>query len=200
MVVHKRVAKALSKRKPKKLPAKLLPGIARPRPPSKFTKAPPPQAIPWWIVPMITSVYHYGRHEEVRNWWERRGEDWREWRDPAVPTEIDPESPWMLPEGYAYETPMMPGVAPPRAPTKIKRKISKANRAMKMSYDFYRRKFKGKMTQKKCREIMRKASKMAGKANPHTRSRIGKGGDWIKRHCRKVRKGIWNTTKRTYGR
>jgi len=111
-----------------------------------------------------------------------------------LPPEEIPGDPWMIPEGYGVDE------GKSRAPTKTKRKISKANRAMKMSYDFYRRKFKGKMTQKKCREIMRKASKMAGKANPHTKSRIGKGGDWIKRHCRKVRKGVWNTTKRTYGR
>jgi len=196
MVVHKRIAKALSKRKPKKLPTRRPTSIVRPRPPSKFTSAPPARAVPWWIVPIITSAYHYGRHEEVRNWWERRGEDWREWRDPSVPTEIDPGSPWTI-TGDWEETPGMPMYSEmPKAPTKTKRKKSRSNIAFQRAYAFLRNKHKGKMTQKKCRMLMRKASKMAGKANPHTPSRIGKGGDWIKRHCRKIRKGVWPGVKR----
>jgi len=105
-------------------------------------------------------------------------------------------------EGFPSDLPPptrgMPRMPTPTAPKKSKRKVTKANKAMKMAYDFYRKKHKGKMTQKKCRELLRKASRMAGKANPHTKSRIGKGGDWIKRHCRKVRKGVWNTSKRSY--
>jgi len=208
MPVHKRIAGAIKKKLPKRLPK--IPKLP------KVPKIPRLPAIPAGLRPWVgmakrppnpyllgLSLGYYGQ-KYTRPYWgppteaigERMGEEARDFYDWVMPqgdTEIDPQSEWFIPEGYG--APMMP--APAVAP-KRKRKVSKANKAMKMAYNFYRKKVKGKMTQKKCRELMRKASKMASKANPHTKTRIGKGGDWIKRHCRKVRKGVWNTSKRSY--
>jgi len=83
----------------------------------------------------------------------------------------------------------------PRATPKPKRKISKANKAFKKAYKIVSKGFKGPMTRKKCEIFMRKASKMASKANPHTKSRIGKAKNATTRHCRKIRKGVWGVTK-----
>lgn len=207
-MAHKRIARAIKKKLPKKVPK--IPKL--PKVP-KIPRLPPiPPALRPYIKlgtrppnPYLAGIsIGYAIAEQTKPYWgptvgaigQRMGEETRDFYDWVMPqgdTEIDPQSEWFIPEGYG--APMMP--APAVAP-KRKRKVSKANKAMKMAYNFYRKKHKGKMTQKKCRELMRKASKMAGKANPHTKSRIGKGGDWIRRHCRKVRKGVWNTSKRTY--
>ena len=81
-------------------------------------------------------------------------------------------------------------------PTKAKRKVSKANKATKQAYNWLQKKVKGKMTQKKCCDLLKKAAKMASKANPNTPSRIGKGRKGMKGECRKIRKRVWNTTRR----
>jgi len=212
MPVHKRTAKAL-KRKAKSVVAAARRGDILPSVPSKYGVPPigllalakinPRAALVLgtymalektesrWGPPLYDPVIAAGDYtarqwEEYQDWYEQNI------RPTYAGTEIDPGSPVYVPPGWGAPR------KPARALTKPKRKISKANKAMKMAYNFYRKKHKGKMTQKKCRMLMRKASKMAGKANPHTKSRIGKGGDWIKRHCRKVRKGVWNTSKRSY--
>jgi len=191
MPVHKRVAKALVKQLPKAAVAGL--------PPAAYY---PYVALGVTLGNLVTNLTRPYWEEPVKQSGREMGQEVRKMFDaialPLTFESIDPASPWNIPPGYG--APGMPRRASPTAPTKTKRKISKANKAMKMAYDFYRKKHKGKMTQKKCRMLMRKASKMAGKANPHTKSRIGKGGDWIKRHCRKVRKGVWNTSRRSYGK
>jgi len=206
MPVHKRVAQAIKKRLPKKGKVKHdLPSLAEI---PAFFPYPGIGRLALTNPGLATAVGTYILMEATQPYWgppveahaERTREQYEAFMDEYFSSRGQVGPPTTLPRGMPQFAPMRPEMAAPRAPTKTKRKISKANRAMKMSYDFYRKKHKGKMTQKKCRELMRKASKMAGKANPHTKSRIGKGSDWIKRHCRKVRKGVWNTSKRTYGR
>jgi len=66
---------------------------------------------------------------------------------------------------------------------KVKRKLSKANKAMKQAMKATKNKFK-------------EATKLASKANPNTKSKIGKGSSRLKKLARKIRKSIWGVTKR----
>ena len=43
---------------------------------------------------------------------------------------------------------------------------------------------------------MRKAATMASKANPGTKSRIGKKLTRMLKECKRIRKSVWGTTKR----
>jgi len=92
--------------------------------------------------------------------------------------------------------PDMPGVMP-KALIPPTRKTSKANKAMKKAYAWLIKGHKGKMTQKKCRELLKKASRMASKANPGTKSRIGKTSrSKMLKECKRIRKQVWGTLKR----
>jgi len=66
---------------------------------------------------------------------------------------------------------------------KVKRKLSKANKAMKQAMKATKNNFK-------------QATKIASKANPTTKSKIGKGTSKVKRLARKIRKSIWGKLKR----
>tara|TARA_Y100000310_G_scaffold340091_1_gene434742 strand:+ start:650 stop:1165 length:516 start_codon:yes stop_codon:yes gene_type:complete len=66
---------------------------------------------------------------------------------------------------------------------KSKRKVSKANKAMKQAMKATKNNFK-------------QATKIASKANPATKSKIGKGATKAKRLARKIRKSVWGVTKR----
>lgn len=102
--------------------------------------------------------------------------------------------------GQGYPDPLRPEAievrGTPRMPTKAKRKVTKANKATKMAWDMLRKRMKGKMTKEKCQKLLKKCSMMASKANPNTKSRIGKGKSQTCKDCRKIRKSIWNTNKR----
>ena len=144
----------------------------------------------WWAPPIeATGGYTAKQMEEYQDWYERNV------RSRYAGSEIDPSSPWNIPEGYGYQArgPMGP---PEPVPQRVKRKVSKANKATKRAYRFLANSVKGKMTQKRCCDILKKAAKMAGRANPNTPSRIGKGRTPMKTECRKIRKSIWNTTRR----
>jgi len=202
MVVHKRIAKAIKKRAPKKLPK--IP---------KIPKVSIPAALRPWIKlgtrppnPFITgATLGYTIAQQTMPYWgptvggigERMGEETRDlydWLRFSTETEIDPESAWMIPSGYdERSTPRMPT---PRAPASVKRKTSKANIATKKAYAWLLKRHKGKMTQKKCRELLKKAARMASKANPNTKSRIGKRTTKMLKECMKIRKSTWNRSKR----
>lgn len=66
---------------------------------------------------------------------------------------------------------------------KVKRKLSKANKAMKQAMKATKNNFK-------------QATKIASKANPATKSKIGKGATKAKKLARKIRKSVWGVTKR----
>jgi len=66
---------------------------------------------------------------------------------------------------------------------KVKRKLSKANKAMKQAMKATKNNFK-------------QATKIASKANPNTKSKIGKGATKVKKLARKIRKSIWGTLRR----
>ena len=66
---------------------------------------------------------------------------------------------------------------------KVKRKLSKANKAMKQAMKATKNNFK-------------QATKIASKANPATKSKIGKGASFAKRTARKIRRSVWGVTKR----
>jgi hypothetical protein len=67
--------------------------------------------------------------------------------------------------------------------TKAKRKLSKANKAMKQAMKATKNNFK-------------QATKIASKANPATKSKIGKGTSKAKKLARKIRKSVWGSIKR----
>jgi hypothetical protein len=66
---------------------------------------------------------------------------------------------------------------------KLKRKVSKANKAMKQAMKATKNNFK-------------QATKIASKANPNTKSKIGKGATKVKKLARKIRKSVWGRLRR----
>jgi hypothetical protein len=136
--------------------------------------------------PIAALVGAYQAAELTEDYWGPRLFDYygQGYPDPLRPESIYVEG---SPDRY---------IGAPDMPQKAKRKVSKANKATKRAYAFLRKKSKGKMTQKKCCDILKKAALMASRANPNTPSRIGKGRSPMKTECRKIRKSIWNTTRR----
>ena len=123
--------------------------------------------------------------EEYQNWYQQNI------RSLYAGTEIDPES------ALGYYPPRRGPMGPPepeaqRAP----RKVSAANKATSRAYKFLKKDVKGKLTQKKCCQLLKRAQSMASKANPRTKSRIGKGRSKNQKECRRMRKSLWGTTKR----
>jgi hypothetical protein len=110
-------------------------------------------------------------------------------------TAIDPDSAWDIPEGWGYQAKGPIGPPEPMT-TKRTRKVTKANKATKMAWDILRKRMKGKMTKENCQKLLKKCSMMASKANPNTKSKIGKGKTQTCKDCKKIRKTIWGTTKR----
>lgn len=79
-----------------------------------------------------------------------------------------------------------PAIISPGAITKsvkATRKLSKANKAMRQAMKATKNNFK-------------QATKIASKANPGTKSRIGKGASKVKKLARKIRKSVWGTLRR----
>lgn len=140
----------------------------------------------WWAPPIeATGGYTAKQMEEYQDWYERNV------RSRYAGSEIDPES------ALGYYPPRSGPMGPPEpVPQRVKRKVSKANKATKRAYRFLANSVKGKMTKKRCCDILKKAAKMASRANPNTPSRIGKGRSPMKTECRKIRKSLWNTTRR----
>ena len=118
-------------------------------------------------------------------------------RHPAIATAVD-----IAELGYIFEDDIrrvardlresMPSPAPGQGgdPTfgeaplpKLKRKVSKANKAMKQAMKATKNNFK-------------QATKIASKANPNTKSKIGKGTSKVKTLARKIRKSVWGTLRR----
>ena len=130
----------------------------------------------------------YGAADDYMDWYERNV------RSLYAGSEIDPESAL----GYypPRMAPMGPMGPPEPEPQRVKRKVSKANKATSRAYKFLQKGVKGKMTQKKCCVLLKQAQAMASKANPNTKSRIGKGRSKNKTECRKMRKSLWGTNKR----
>ena len=152
---------------------------------------------PWVTIPMLSyDAYNYLAPIARREGYQDRAtfDDWYErQRFNYFPeSEIDPDSDWIMPEGYA-QSPRMPMQ---EEPVKQARKVSKANKATKKAWKMLTKGVKGKLTQDKCRKLLKKCATMASKANPNTKSRIGKGKSKMCKDCRKIRKEIWGTTKR----
>jgi len=127
----------------------------------------------------------YGKADDYMDWYEKNI------RAQYAGSEIDPRSP------LGYYPPRMGPMGPPEPEAqRVKRKVSKANKATSRAYKFLQKGVKGKMTQKKCCALLKRAQSMASKANPNTKSRIGKGRSKNKTECRKMRKSLWGTTKR----
>jgi hypothetical protein len=178
-------------------------------------------AIPWWV-PIVTGLYHYGRHEEVREFFKERGKEWGEMQerrkepelspfpthdpvtgvkygiDPATGKGYTPDrlEDWLrrVQPGTTYD--IRKGLIPPTMAKPKKRKITKSNKALGGLYKFLVKQQKGKNTQAKCRKLLGRCAKIIGKANPNTKSRIGKGSSKNQKLARKMRKQYWGTTKR----
>jgi len=110
-------------------------------------------------------------------------------------TSIDPSSPWNIPEGYGFQ-PQAPALDMTTAPVKRTRAVTKANKATKKAWRILTKGRKGKLTKSQCQKLLKKCSMMASKANPNTKSRIGKAKNGTTRACKRIRKEIWGTTKR----
>ena len=154
---------------------------------------------PYVAAAVATGLGTYAFMENTEKWWgppvERHAQRTRDRFRQDTSSAIDPSSPWYIPEGYGYEA--KGPIGPPYEPVqRVKRKVSKANKATKKAYAYLRKKSKGKMSQKKCCDILKKAAKMASRANPNTPTRIGKGRSPMKTECRKIRKSLWGTNKR----
>jgi len=74
----------------------------------------------------------------------------------------------------------------------IKRIASKANKAMKKAAAAVKKAYPKQDNRKR----FQRATKIASKANPVTKSRIGKGKSFAQRTARKIRKSIWGTLRR----
>jgi hypothetical protein len=81
-------------------------------------------------------------------------------------------------------------------PVKRTRQVTKANKATKKAWQILTKDRKGKLTKSQCQKLLKKCSMMASKANPNTKSRIGKAKNRTTKACKKIRKEIWGTTKR----
>lgn len=118
-------------------------------------------------------------------------------------TSIDPSSPWIgipqegLPGSQWLRPEIARGYMPPTADQpKRTRATTKANKATKMAWNILTKGRKGKLTQSACQKLLKKCSMMASKANPNTKSRIGKAKNGTTKACKKIRKAIWGTNKR----
>jgi hypothetical protein len=72
-----------------------------------------------------------------------------------------------------------------KAKSKYQKAVSKAYKAVK--------KHSKRLTPK---AAFTKAAKIASKANPVTRSKIGKGKSFAQKTARKIRQSVWNVRKR----
>jgi len=200
MVVHKRIAKAIKKRLPKKGKVKHdLPAISDI---PAFFPYPGVGALAVRSPALATAVATYMIMEATQPYWgppvEAHGTRTRQQYDALMDEYFGSRGPRgslpSLPDPRYL--PEMPGVTP-KALIPPTRKTSKANKAMKKAYAWLIKGHKGKMTQKKCRELLKKASRMASKANPGTKSRIGKTSrSKMLKECRRIRKQVWGTLRR----
>lgn len=215
-MVHKRVKKALGKvkkritgrKKGDRLPDLPFPDIPTYGPAGGLVGlAMRPFVNPITAAAAASFLGTYSALENTEKWWgppveatgeatAKQWEDYQDWYERNVRSlyagsEIDPDSP------LGYYPPRRGPMGPPAPePQKAKRKVSKANKATKQAYNWLKKSVKGKMSQKKCCDLLKKAAKMASKANPNTPSRIGKGRTPMKGECRKIRKRVWNTKRR----
>jgi len=192
MVVHKRIAKAIKKKREVKHDLPPLSDIPA------FFPYPGVGALALRNPGLATAVGTYMLMEATQPYWgppvEAHGQRTREQYEAFIDQFINPRG-QVGPSTYLR--PGMPDFRKtPRATTLAKRKVSKANKAMKKAYAWLIKGHKGKLSQKKCRELLKKASKMASKANPGTKSKIGKGRTRMLKQCRQIRKTIWGTLKR----
>jgi hypothetical protein len=160
-------------------------------------------ALPWYAwMSLMGNLYHYGTHQEVKDFWKERGEEFGEALEKRKEAETSPFPDFDPVTGmsYGYQTKGPSGqIGPPAPQVKVKpkkRQVSKSNKAMSGLYKFLAKQQKGKMTQAKCRKLLSRCSKIIGKANPTTKSRIGKGSSKNQKLARKMRKQYWGTTKR----
>jgi len=199
MVIHKRVAKAIKKRRPKKGKVKHdLPAISDipaffPYPGLGMAALKSPG--------LASAVATYLIMEATQPYWgppvEAHGQKMRQQYDAFIDEYFGSRGPrGSLPALRQPGFPEMPAMATPKALIPPTRKVSKANKAMKKAYAWLLKGHKGKMTQKKCRELLKKAARMASKANPGTKSRIGKRTSKMLKECMKIRKNTWNRSKR----
>ena len=161
-------------------------------------------ALPWYAwMSLLGNVYHYGTHDEVRDFWKERGKEFGEALEKRKEGETSPFPEFDPVTGIRYgaqaKGPIGPLFEEPTAVPKAKpkkRKVSTSNKAMSGLYQFLVKQQKGRNTQDKNRKLMAQCAKIAGKANPNTKSRIGKGKSKNQKLARKARKDYWGTTKR----
>jgi len=178
MVIHKRLAKAIKKRLPKKAKIyeqarkeDILPDLPGLDPVTRIG-----------MMALVSAGLLNARVAAVVAGYMLAENTERYWGDPLYGRFIPPVGP-----ATEIEKPV-------KATT---RKTSKANKAMKKAYAWLIKQHKGKMTQKKCRELLKKASRMASKANPGTKSRIGKTRrSKMLKECKRIRRQVWGTLKR----
>lgn len=117
------------------------------------------------------------------------------WGHPLYGRFIPPETTQAIPRPRGI--PSAPAMdLPDFTPVKRTRKATKANKATKMAWNILTKGRKGKLTQSVCQKLLKKCSMMASKANPNTKSRIGKAKNGTTKACKKIRKAIWGTNKR----
>ena len=196
-MVHKRIKKAISSlRRGKK--GDRLPDIPGPDPllnvaAAAFGLTPVGRGVlAGYMLAENTEKYWGPPVEKQAQWTARQWEEYQNWyerniRAQYAGSEIDPDSPL----GYTPRRGMVATVAP-----KGTRKVTKANKATKMAWQLLTKGRKAKLTKSACQKLLKKCSMIASKANPNTKSRIGKAKNGTTKACKKIRKEIWGTTKR----
>ena len=161
--------------------------------------------LPWYAwMSLLGNLYHYGTHDEVTDFWKERGKEFGEALEKRKEGETSPfpefDPVTGLPYGYQAKGPIGPPAPEPVAvakPKPKKRKVSTSNKAMSGIYKFLLSQQKGRNTQAKNRKLLAQCAKIVGKANPNTKSRIGKGKSKNQKLMRKCRMDYWGTKKRT---
>jgi len=143
----------------------------------------------WWGPPVERSAQWTAKQwEEYQDWYETNI------RRKYAGSEIDPRTPIMLRPGQTI--PPTPESLKAATVKPKKRKLTKSNKAMSGLYKFLAKEQKSRMTQAKARKLLTRCAKIVGKANPNTKSRIGKGKSTNQKLARKCRMDYWGTKKR----
>ena len=137
----------------------------------------------WWGPPVEQSAQWTAKQwEEYQDWYERNIR--AQYAGTQVPFQ-DVRKPMQV---------MATGEAKVEKPKK--RKVSTSNKAMSGLYKFLLKEQKGRNTQAKNRKLLAQCAKIVGKANPNTKSRIGKGKSKNQKLARKCRMDYLGTKKR----
>jgi hypothetical protein len=142
-----------------------------------------------------TEKYWGPRVEQQAQWTAKQWEEYQDWYEQNIRAQYAGSE---VPYEYTRrpQSMMRTDEAAMIEPPKRTRTVTKANKATKMAWKMLTKGRKGKLTKNACQQLLKKCSMIASKANPNTKSRIGKAKNGTTKASRKIRKAIWGTNKR----